>query len=343
MREAGLRLLGCPCCRCELALISNGSTRHAPDGHIMTGTLVCVGCAVQFAIRGGIPRFVTADVAAAAALTSERFGAEWKIFDHMSSYQEQWLRNWLEPMGPADFAGRVVFEGGCGKGRHTIVVAGWGAHDIVALDLGDSVEVAFAHTRHLANVHVVQGDLVQPPVRDASFDVGFSVGVLHHLPSPRAGFDSLQRLVRSGGKLAIWVYGYESNEWIVRWVSPLRERVTARMPIRLLYWLTIPPAAALSAAAKLYRTAAGSRLPYCDYVRTLAPLPLREVHHIVFDQLVTPIAFYLPREEVQRWFESAGMTDAKIAWHNKNSWRGSGTVAMAQQAALEEPVAYRQR
>jgi SAM-dependent methyltransferase/uncharacterized protein YbaR (Trm112 family) len=326
MRESALALLACPACRGDLALAVGGSVEREPDGHVMTGTLACAGCAARYPIVRGIPRLISARTGGDTVETAARFGAEWKIFDHMSSYQEAWFAAWVAPLGADDFRGKTVFEGGCGKGRHTVVAAGWGVKDIVALDLGEAIEVAFLHTRHLPNAHTVQGDLMQPPVRFAAFDVGFSVGVLHHLPAPRAGFDSLRRMVRPGGKVAIWVYGYESNEWIVRWVSPVRETVTARLPPKVLYWLSLPPSAALAAAARLYATRVGEVLPYRDYLRKLAPLPLREVHSIVFDQLVTPIAYYLPESEVRGWFDAAGLSDVTIAWHNKNSWRGSGTV-----------------
>ena len=323
MLDTALRLLACPRCRGGLTL--GPEAVRAPDGHIATGELACARCAVRFPIVRGIPRLVPDRVMDGAVETAARFGAEWKIFDHMSNYQEQWFKNWLAPIGPADFAGKVVFEGGCGKGRHTVVAASWGVKDIVALDLGDAVEVAFAHTRHLPNVHVVQGDLMTPPVGRV-FDLAFSIGVLHHLPAPRAGFDALRGLVVPHGKLAIWVYGYESNEWIVRWVNPVRERVTSKLPIGLLYRLSLPPSALLAAAAKLWASRLGDRLPYRDYLRALAPLPLREIHSIVFDQLVTPIAYYLPRAEVTSWFDVDGVSDVTIGWHNQNSWRGAATV-----------------
>lgn len=291
----------------------------------MTGALVCAGCAMRYPILRGIPRLVSTQTTTDTVETAARFGAEWKIFDHMSSYQEQWFAAWVAPLRADDFRGKTVFEGGCGKGRHTVVAAGWGVKAIVALDLGEAIEVAFQHTRHLPNVHAVQGDLMQPPVKRV-FDLGFSVGVLHHLPAPRAGFESLRRTVRAGGKIAIWVYGLESNEWIVRWVSPLREAITARLPPRILYWLSLPPSAALAAVAQLYAMRVGEPLPYRDYLRKLAPLPLREIHSIVFDQLVTPIAFYLPESEVRSWFDVSGLSDVTISWHNKNSWRGCGTV-----------------
>jgi uncharacterized protein YbaR (Trm112 family) len=326
MRESVLRLLACPACQGDLILATGRACVRASDGHVITGTLACAVCAVRYPIERGVPRLAPARSMAGAVETAGRFAAEWQMFDHMSSYQSQWLESWLTPLSAPDFHGKTVFEGGCGKGRHSVVAASWGVKDIVSLDLGDAIDVAFRHTRHLPNVHTVQGDVLQPPARRGAFDVGFSIGVLHHLPAPRAGFDTLRTLIRPGGKIAIWVYGYESNEWIVRWITPLRERVTSRLPPRLLYWLSLPPSAALAAAAKLYASALGHGLPYRDYIRSLAPLPLREIHSIVFDQLVTPIAYYLPESDVRSWFDAAGLSEVRISWHKQNSWSGSATV-----------------
>jgi SAM-dependent methyltransferase len=323
VRESALPLLCCPSCAGQLAL--SGAEREA-DGHIMRGILTCGGCSARFPVRGGVPCLIPGTVAEAATETAARFGAQWKTFAHMSSYQEQWLKDWLAPIRPEDFQGKVVLEGGCGKGRHTIVASTWGPRAIVSLDLGEAVEVAFAHTRDRENVHVVQGDILHPPVGRV-FDLAFSVGVLHHLPEPRAGFDALRGRVKPGGRIAIWVYGRESNEWIVRWVNPLREKVTARLPPRLLYWLSLPPSAALATGLRLYRrNALANHLPYRDYMKKLATVPLREVHNIVYDQLVTPIAYYLPEEEVRSWFEVDGLEEVILGWHNRNSWRACARV-----------------
>ncbi|MCG8420591.1 MAG: methyltransferase domain-containing protein [Proteobacteria bacterium] len=326
MRTSALQYLACPQCGGTL-VADTGPPSH--DGHIMHGTLVS-SCGARFPIRDGIPRLVlprSSQVPDAGSLiTAARFAAEWTIFDYRASYYEQQFLDWIAPLVPRDFTDRVVFEGGCGKGRHTALIARYGAKAVVALDLGDAVNVAFAATRHLANVHIAQGDLVQPPVARA-FDIGFSIGVLHHLSEPQAGFRSLYDRVRTGGRVAIWVYGYESNEWIVRFVDPIRDSITSRMPERLLYWCSLPPAAALHTALRLYRVPAmADRLPYGTYLEYISRFPFREVHHIVFDQLVTPVAHYLRREEVERWFATPDLDEVTLAWHNCNSWRGSATV-----------------
>src|SRR2546430_13515380 len=42
---------------------------------------------------------------------------------------------------------------------------------------------------------------------------------------PISGFASLASRVREGGRVAFWVYGHEGNEWITRYVDPLRKAI----------------------------------------------------------------------------------------------------------------------
>ena len=326
MRTEALQYLACP--QCRGALVADAEP-PAADGHIVQGTLVS-SCGAKFPIRSGVPQLIaqspdSAPVAESVE-TAARFAAEWTIFDQRAHYYEQQFLDWVTPLTPRDFSDRVILEGGCGKGRHTALVASYGAKAVVAIDLGDSVDVAFAATRHLENVHIARGDIVRPPTARV-FDIAFSIGVLHHLPEPELGFSGLCDRVRDGGRVAIWVYGYESNEWIVRFVDPVRNAITSRMPAPWLYWLSLPPAVALRLALLAYRAPSlARRLPYGAYLGYISRFPLREVHSIMFDQLVTPVAHYLPREEVERWLAMDALDEVSIGWHNQNSWRASAIV-----------------
>jgi SAM-dependent methyltransferase/uncharacterized protein YbaR (Trm112 family) len=321
MRSEALELLVCP--RCGGALVADAEA-PAADGHILGGELGCA-CGARYPITGGVPRLLP-DSEPMSVEVGRRFGASWSIFDHRSRYHEQQFLDWVAPLQPADFVGKTILEAGCGKGRHSALMASWGAESVVALDLGPSVDIAFRDTRHLANVHVVQGDLTQPPVARA-FDLGIAVGVLHHLPDPAAGFRAVAGRVRPGGRVSVWVYGREGNDWIVYLVDPLRRAVTSRMPEELLYWLSLPPTAALGLLLRAYRFRILSRrLPYGEYLHYISRFPLREVHNIVYDQLVTPVTYYLRESDVRAWFETPELADLELAWHNKNSWRAAATV-----------------
>ena len=299
----------------------------------MEGALRCGACANAFPIRAGIPRFADlAEVASDKQATAANFGWQWQHFTQEDKrYAEQFL-GWIAPVAPEFFRGKVVLEGGCGKGRHTQLAAQWGAEDVVGIDLSVAVETAFAATRSMPNVHIVQADIYHLPLA-RKFDYAFSVGVLHHLPDPRGGFLSLASRVKPGGHLTAWIYGAENNEWIVRWVNPVREQITSRMDRRVLLHLSKVPAAGLYLATKLVYgplnkngSSLARHLFYNDYLSAIAPFGWREQHTIVFDHLVAPTAFYISRADFEEWWREIGASDVTITWHNKNSWRGTGVV-----------------
>ena len=337
MRREALNFLMCPNCGGELALSENTSS-DTKDAHIISSGLTCKGCGSKFSIRNGVPILLPANLSSVKLETASRFAEEWTRWSDLRDYYEQEFFDWIAPLGPKDFADQVVFEGGCGKGRHTAIVAGHGARAIVSLDLGESAFVAFAHTRRFPNAHVVIGDLLNPPVRPV-FDLAFSVGVLHHLPDPAAGFASLASRVRDGGRVAFWVYGREGNEWITRFVDPVRKAVTSKLPAAFLRLACIPPAVVLWAVITLfYRPRADgkgpAKLPYGDYFAALYHYPFDEIHANVFDQLVTPVAHYLREEEVRPWLAS-GFRDAALRSHRGYSWTGLATVCRSKAAVAE--------
>ncbi|MSP63979.1 MAG: methyltransferase domain-containing protein [Myxococcales bacterium] len=322
--------LACPDCAGDLRL---DPSQERDGEEILRGTLACVGCARRYPIEGGVPRLLPTGVDALAVEVAEGFGWEWNRFDELRpQYRKQFL-DWISPISPGDFAGKIVVEGGCGKGRHTAIVASFGAQEVLSVDLGSAVEVAYRNTRHLPQVHIIQGDITHLPLKRCA-DLAFSIGVLHHMPDPRVGFRALAGKVRPGGRVAVWVYGHEGNEWIVDFVNPVRKRVTSRMPRGLLFHLSWPLALLVAGSAKgVYRPlsrgpgrALQQRLPSADFLSYIADFPVREIHTIVFDQLVTPVAFYLRQEEVAAWFAEPRFTEVAIMWHNRNSWRGHATV-----------------
>jgi len=261
MKRSLLAYLACPSCAGEINL-SSVLADDATD--IFSGELQCASCGKTFPIIRGIPRFANLErLEADKQATAESFGWSWQQFAHDDAKYEQQFLDWIAPVTSEFFTGKVVLEGGCGKGRHTRRIAGWGAKHIVAVDLSDAVEVAYAATRDLPNAHIVQADIFRLPLRRA-FDYAFSVGVLHHLPHPRQGFKSLVSKLKPGGHMSAWIYGAENNEWIVSWVNPVR-RKTSSMNRRALFHLSKIPAASMYLATKLIyaplnRGASGKKL-----------------------------------------------------------------------------------
>ncbi len=299
----------------------------------MEGQLGCAICSKTFPILRGVPRFASPEkLDADKAATAENFGWQWQHFTHEDElYADQFL-GWIAPVRPEFFKDKLVLEGGCGKGRHTSLAASWGAREVVGVDLSDAVETAFAATRNLPNAHILQADIYHLPFARA-FDYAFSVGVLHHLPDPRAGFQSLAARVKPGGHLSAWVYGAENNEWITRGVNPFREKFSSRIDQRVLLQLSKLPTAFVYLATKLVygplnRSEAGSAIArhlfYNDYLNAISKFGWREQHTIVFDHLVAPTSHYIRREEFEEWWRDVEASEVVVGWHNKNSWRGFG-------------------
>ena len=330
MKEKLLDLLACPSCGGDILL---AYASKYEDKEIIEGVLSCRKCSREYRIVRGVPRFADlAKIDQDKAETAENFGWQWTHFTQEDTkYSDQFL-GWLQPVKPEFFKDKVVVEGGCGKGRHTKLAAEWGAKDVVGVDLGDGVESAFALTRDMPNAHIVQCDIFKLPLK-RSFDYAFSVGVLHHTPDPKAAFLSLASKVKKGGNISAWVYGAENNEWITKYVNPIRESFTSKISQPMLYQLSKLPTLSVFLATKLvYRPLnivskpIASHLFYNEYLNHIGTFGWREQHNIVFDHLVAPTAFYISKEEFEGWWKEIKAEDIEIIWHNENSWCGFGTT-----------------
>ena len=137
----------------------------------------------------------------------------------------------------------------------------------------------------------MQGDIFHPPVKRGALDFVYSIGVLHHLPDPKAGFLSLTRLIRAGGTMCIWVYLRGRGRQIA-WFNRMRA-ISTRLPLRLLnllclllagvQWVTLILPHRLLKAVGLSRLA--DAIPFTLY----AQYPFRVLHTDWFDGLAVPL------------------------------------------------------
>jgi SAM-dependent methyltransferase len=288
------------------------SLEAEPGDDVETGELVCTGCGERWPVEHGIP--------------------QWQHFSELHPEFEAQFLDWLAPIGREFFEGKRVLDAGCGNGRHAYLAASFGAREVVGLDLSGAVDAARHNVLRFDNVEIVQGDLLRPPFRTAAegggFDLVYSIGVLHHLPDPHAGFVSLTRFVRPEGSIAIWVYGHENNGLVRHVVEPIR-RVSTRVPTPLLRFMAWPLAVGFHGAARLvYRplhgTAVGNALPLHDYLASVSDFSFRQNYGIVFDQLSAPTAAYLKESDLTGWLRESGLSDVHLSHRHGNSWRARG-------------------
>ncbi len=331
MKQKHLQYLCCPDCQSDFQL----EVAKQDGVEVVSGQLKCAHCNQSYEIKCGVPRILADKIESDKLKSAENFSYEWKTFSELSDkYREQFL-DWLAPV-PADFfKDKVVLDCGCGKGRHTHWSAKFGARDVIGIDLGTTVEVAYKNTREFDNVSVIQCDIYKMPLKPA-FDFSYSIGVLHHLPNPAAGFGAMCAQLKPGGRVSAWVYGREGNGWIVYLLNPVRKLITSRLPLAITKVIAFCLTCILQPALKIiykpinemhFLKSLRRLLFYNDYLYYISKFNFKENYSIVFDHLLAPTAFYIKRDDFASWFTNNNLQDVKIEWHNKNSWRGTATVS----------------
>jgi SAM-dependent methyltransferase len=102
--------------------------------------------------------------------------------------------------------GAKILEAGCGCGRYLPLLLECGAQEVWGMDV--SPHACHAAAAQDARAAVVQSSVEHAPFEAASFDIVYSIGVLHHTQNPAASFARIAELVRPGGYLAVWVYSH---------------------------------------------------------------------------------------------------------------------------------------
>lgn len=254
---------------------------------------------------------------AVASGSPERFGFEWGEYAEMRPEYEEQFRRWTVPLTPADWRGKSVLDVGCGMGRNSYWPASYGASEGLAIDV-DARSLASAK-RTLARFDKVKVDHRSAYEIGESdrFDIAFSIGVIHHLEFPERALEGMVKAVKPGGRVLIWVYGLENNEWIVRFLDPLRKAAFSRLPIGLVHHLSLYPSAVLWLALRL-------GIGKIAYFKLLRSFTFRHLRSIVFDQMLPKIANYWPRATVAKLLADRGLTDITVTWVNQMSWTATG-------------------
>ncbi len=264
------------------------------------------------------------------SITAGAFADSWNRIG--SVYTREQFLDWISPLTPADFAGAEVLELGFGNGSLLAHAGTLGPRRLVGVELGDTEVQTRKNLSHLPEglVELRRGDLTR--ISAGEFDVVYCIGVIHHLQTPRAGFDAVLRHTKPGGRFHCWVYAHEGNG-LVRWlVDPLRH-VTSRLP----WWVTkygvaLPLVFPYYLWAKIMRLFPSllRRLPLGAYTGWISRERFRFFHHVAFDQLVTPQTAYLRRTEVAQWLRDSRVDPATtyIELRNGNSWKFGGRRAI---------------
>jgi SAM-dependent methyltransferase len=251
---------------------------------------------------GGVRRFVPDDGYA------QSFGRQWNWFartqlDRPEEGRIESEQSFFKKTGwsSSDLDGKTVLDAGCGMGRFTDVAARHGAR-VVGADLSRAVDAAHENLADRESVALLQADILDLPLRPGSFDLIFSIGVLHHTPDTRAAFEALVPLLKPGGRIAIWIYSGEPRDRVFSLFSDQYRRITRRMDRERLLRICRRVAPRLG---RFYRTR------YGHYLMPLLPV---SNHPDPEWRVLDTFDWYSPRyqwkhrwSEVEAWFADAGL------------------------------------
>jgi len=286
---------------------------------MVSGDLVCVDNGCTYPIRRGIPRFVTSDD------YLRNFTLEWRIHSRTPYDEElgvplnEYMFKTRIGLGREAVEGKLVLDAGCGSGRYLRLIRDWNG-TAVGLDYSFAIDSAADNLWPDENVHLVQGDILNPPFRQGIFDTVFSSGVIHHTPDPPRAFSSLTSLVREGGEISIWVYPDEGVLGrIPNRVGALYRAIAKRIPDRALYQLCQSAQERVPFPSVLYENffdvsnslAKGNVHPR-QAIYVLLPFwslsPFKEWRSMdTYDFLSAKYKFFYSYDQVIGWFRKEGL------------------------------------
>lgn len=247
----------------------------------------------------------------------DRFGFEWATYRKILPIYEEQFRRWTPFFAPEDWKNKTFLDVGCGTGRNTLWPLQYGAQEGYAIDVDEgSLGAARENLQHVKGAKVLKMSAYDIDFED-TFDIAFSIGVVHHLENPKLALENMKRAVKKGGKVLIWVYGYENSEWVVKYLDPIRKAMFSKLPIRFTHFLSLFPTSIIWLLIRL-------GLGKIEYFRLIRQFSFWHLRSIVFDQMLPHIAHYWKEQEVRDLMSSVGLKNIELRHVNDMSWAAIG-------------------
>jgi len=254
--------------------------------------------------------------------TVESFGDEWEQFSEFNDTELDQIGADYFDMLPEEIVGEstLALDVGCGSGRWTKLIAPKLGR-VEAVDPSSAVFVAQKNCRSLPNVRVSQASVANLPFAPGSFDLAFSLGVLHHVPDTAAGIRSCVNMVKPGGYFLVYLYyNLDNRGWVYRGlfgcVNAVRgivsglpsalKRAVCDLIALAVYW---PMASLAGFVEAVAGRAAAEKIPLNYYRNTRFHIMRNDSR----DRFGTPLEQRFSKAQIHRMMEDAGLVDIKFS------------------------------
>lgn len=276
--------------------------------------------------EGIITSFIKGDEKNIDAQTVKSFGEEWAAFHQFATEEIEKIGNDYFDLLSFDTSSFNALDVGCGSGRWVRYLAPR-VRFIEAIDPSDAVFVAKKMLRGYKNTRVTQASVANMPFPDSSFDLVYSLGVLHHVPDTQDAIQQCFNKVKKGGYFLIYLYYNLDNrggifKWLFNISNIFRKKISALSPSKkkiicdciaaFIYW----PLATTSSFVELFSQRIAKQIPL-SYYRNTSFFVMR---NDALDRFGTPLEKRFSKQEITDMLTGAGFVNIQFSsrepyWH----------------------------
>lgn len=262
--------------------------------------------------------------------TVESFGEEWTAFNTFNENEIHNAGDNYFDLLPAGILNKntTALDVGCGTGRWSYYLS----EKIGSIECIDPSKAVIAASKLLAkkeNIRISQASADNIPFADNTFDLVFSLGVLHHIPDTAAAVKKCVEKVKHNGYILLYLYYNLENRGIIfkslfhlsnslRWViSKLPSKIKTTVCDALAVFLYMP-FVLISRALILFKISAQTvaKVPLSWY----ADKTFNIIRNDSLDRFGTPLEQRFSKAEITAMLVLAGCTNIAFA-DNAPFWR----------------------
>lgn len=263
------------------------------------------------------------------AKTVASFGEEWGKF---ASFTDEEITNagnqYFDIVdGRHINAASRVLDVGCGTGRWSKYISSkvqW----VEAIDPSDAVFSAAKLLSSTPNVRITKASADNIPFPDNSFDLVFSLGVLHHIPDTQLAMQHCVSKVKPGGFFLVYLYYALDNRTVLYkflfWMSNLLRMLISNFPSALKKFICDAMAVLvylpLVLLSRLFLTIGAKGLAHAVPLSYYADKSFNIIRNDSLDRFGTPLEQRFTKDEIVTMMKNSGLSEINFSngapyWH----------------------------